>query len=495
MADELRGRVKTILKKVRTPRQYITKEECKAIGELKRDNNRLVLTADKGVALVVMDKEDYVQKAKELLDQPTYRTIPNDPTTKYKNKLVNLLKAIKTEGEIDKALYKRLYPTGAGSPKFYGLPKIHKGGIPLRPIVSSIGAARYETARELAKILKPLVGKSIYHVHNTQDFIQQIKDIKLQEDQCMVSFDVKALFTSVPIKPAINTIKKLLEEDPQLHKRTSLSVKITTRLLEYCLTSTYLIFQGRFYEQQEGAAIGSPVSPIVANLYKEQFENQAINTAPEPPFFWRSFVDDTFTILQSSHKTSFLEHLNSIDECIQFTSEEAGDGGSILFLDVLIIPDEEGNLKNTVYRKPTHTDLQWVSNHTVSSRYSVLGSLQHRARTICSNNEVLKLKEQHLEEALRRCKYPAWAINKAKMKTKTAANNNKKRKNITSNNIQQPHIVIPYYQGISESMKKTCSEYGVQVYFKAGNTIKNLLMVPKDQDAIQKKRSHLQIPM
>ena len=70
-ADELRGRIKTILKKAKTPRQNITKEECKAIGELKRDNNRLVLTADKGVALVVMDKEDYVQKARELLDQPT----------------------------------------------------------------------------------------------------------------------------------------------------------------------------------------------------------------------------------------------------------------------------------------------------------------------------------------------------------------------------------------------------------------------------------------
>ena len=139
VADELRGRVKTILKKARTPKQNITKEECKAIGELKRDNSRLVLTADKGVTLVVMDKEDYVQKAKELLDQPTYRTITNDPITKYKNKLVNLLKAIRTEGEIDEVLYRRLYPTGAGSPKFYGLPKIHKEGIPLRPIVSSIG--------------------------------------------------------------------------------------------------------------------------------------------------------------------------------------------------------------------------------------------------------------------------------------------------------------------------------------------------------------------
>ena len=131
--------------------------------------------------------------------------------------------------------------------------------------------------------------------------------------------------------------------------------------------------------------------------------------------------------------------------------------------------------------------LQWDSNHQVSSKYSLIGSLQYRANTICSNEELLRSEEQHIEEALTRCKYPTWAINKAKMRTKTAANRNKNRNIITNNNIPSPHIVIPYYQGISESMKKACSEYGVQVYFKGGNTIKNLLMAPKDQDAIQKK--------
>ena len=95
-----------------------------------------------------------------MLNQPTYRTISNDPTTKYKNKLFNLLKFIKTEDGMNEILYKRLYPTGAGSPKFYGLPKIHKEGIPLRPIVSSIGSVSYETSKELARILKSLKGKS-----------------------------------------------------------------------------------------------------------------------------------------------------------------------------------------------------------------------------------------------------------------------------------------------------------------------------------------------
>ena len=96
---------------------------------------------------VAMSKEDYVKKAEELLNTDTYRTISNDPTNKYKNKLINLLKTIKAEGGISDAVYKRLYPTGAGEPKFYGLPKIHKEGMPPRPIVSSIGASIYETSK------------------------------------------------------------------------------------------------------------------------------------------------------------------------------------------------------------------------------------------------------------------------------------------------------------------------------------------------------------
>ena len=80
----------------------------------------MTLTADKGVSLVVMDTEDYMKKAEDLLYQPTYKSIPTDPITRYKNKLICLLKTIKAEGGINEAAYRRLYTTVAGSPKFYG---------------------------------------------------------------------------------------------------------------------------------------------------------------------------------------------------------------------------------------------------------------------------------------------------------------------------------------------------------------------------------------
>ena len=136
--EELRGEIKAILKKIsnsRPNKSNITKEEHQTIRKLKKDGNRMVLTVDK-VSLVVLDKEEYIQKAKQLLHQPNYRTLTTDPTTKHKNKLIALLKTIKTQGGMNDNLYKKLYPTGASSPKFYGLPKVHKDGIPLRPIVS-----------------------------------------------------------------------------------------------------------------------------------------------------------------------------------------------------------------------------------------------------------------------------------------------------------------------------------------------------------------------
>ena len=184
-----------------------------------------------------MNIENYIKKAEHLLNQPIYKSIPTDPTTRYRNKLITLLKTIKAESGISEAVYRRFYTTGAGSPKFYGLPKIHKVGMPLRPIVSSIGAVSYEISNELARILKPLVRRSPHHVQNTQDFIQQIKGIHLQPDQCIMSYDVKALFTSVPIQPAINVIKKLLDEDEELQHRTSMTVSNITCQPEFCLKS------------------------------------------------------------------------------------------------------------------------------------------------------------------------------------------------------------------------------------------------------------------
>ena len=92
--------------------------------QLKADTDHMVLTTDKGVALVVMDRSDYIRKAKEILDDTsTYRTIQSDPTNKLKNKPINILKKIKVDIGMQENVYEKMYPTGPVLQNFKGFQK------------------------------------------------------------------------------------------------------------------------------------------------------------------------------------------------------------------------------------------------------------------------------------------------------------------------------------------------------------------------------------
>ena len=159
--------------------------------------------------------------------------------------------------------------------------------------------------------------------------------------------------------------------------------------------------------------MGSPVSLIVANLYMEYVEEKAFSTAPTPRLRQR-YVDDTFVIQKEVNKQDFLQHINSVDPAIQFTVDTNKEDGSIPFLDTFVKPEADGSPSITVYRKPTHTDqyLQWDSHHHLSAKLSVINTLTHSTKTMCSNPELLHKEMDHLRKALIQCKYPKWALDK-----------------------------------------------------------------------------------
>ena len=173
--------------------------------------------------------------------------------------------------------------------------------------------------------------------------------------------------------------------------------------------------------------------------------------------------------------------------------EDNREDGAIPFLDTIIKPDTDGKLSITVCRKPTYSDqyLQWNSHHPLSAKFSVIHTLSHRVQTVCNSPELLQKEKTHLRKALSKCKYPKWALEKVERRLSKPSNETSDGANNQGTTSAQPttkeaktkgHIVIPYTQGLSKSIKKICVRYGIQTYFKGSNTIRNLLVSPKDKD-------------
>ena len=174
-------------------------------------------------------------------------------TPTYKKELVSALQELKEKGATDTKLYRKIYPTTDAPPRFYGLPKIHKEGAPLRPIVSTVKAITYQCAKHLADLITPVVSHSRSHMRNSQHFADKMRESHVDDTEQLRSYDVKSLFTNVPVDKAIELLEKKLRQDPTLTDRTNMNPSDIAKLLTICLNCTYFVFDGQFYRQVHGA--------------------------------------------------------------------------------------------------------------------------------------------------------------------------------------------------------------------------------------------------
>ena len=147
-------------------------------------------------------------------------------------------------------------------------------------------------------------------------------------------------------------------------------------------------------------------------------------------------------------------------------------------------PDD--SLITAVYRKPTYTDLYllWDSHDNLAAKFSAINTLTHRAETVCSNPQWLKDEEDHLKQALQQCKDALWALNRDNIKCNRSNKSSNNIMNNSTSNGNKAHIVVLYIKGVSESWKNISN---IQMYFKGGRTIKDLIGNSKDRDPILQK--------
>ena len=179
--------------------------------------------------------------------------------------------------------------------------------------------------------------------------MERISDAPIHSNQ-IVSLDVVSLFTKVHTDDTLAVVRDKLAADPLLEERTCIPIDNVMEMLTFCVETTYFGMGSDIYRQEEGLAMGSPVSPVLANLYMEYFEEMALGSTSLKPSIWLRYVNNSFVLWPHQEDVQILlDHVNSIRPSIQFTMEKEQDN-KLPFLDVLVTRTEQG-FRSSVYRK------------------------------------------------------------------------------------------------------------------------------------------------
>ena len=208
-----------------------------------------------------------------------FTCISKDTSPTIHKDLIKILQDYKNNSFISETEYTQLRPHGSNSPaaRFHGLPKIHKNYMPMHPIVSAYGTATYNTAKFITNMLQNYCGKTSSFVKYRTDFIKKIIHLSINpEEESLVSFDVSALFTSIPVPVALQVINSKVSTCNNFTNVCKIPTENFIMFLEFTNSNFIFCFNKKFYKQLQGVAMGSPVTPVIANIYMEYFESLEI---------------------------------------------------------------------------------------------------------------------------------------------------------------------------------------------------------------------------
>ena len=193
------------------------------LKNLQSDTSIVILPADKSRSTVILNHEDYLEKCMDHINNGPYQFLKKDPTTKIKTETLKQLKVLKGNEFIDNKLYYYIKPTDSPVPRFYGQPKIHKPGVPIRHIASYSGSPWYNLDKYIASILKAYVQDENNNAKNSTTFSNYMRNVPIEDDEIMVSFDVTSLYTNIPIIDMLNIFKDYVNNDNQFTRKAAIS--------------------------------------------------------------------------------------------------------------------------------------------------------------------------------------------------------------------------------------------------------------------------------
>ncbi|XP_062713445.1 uncharacterized protein LOC134290343 [Aedes albopictus] len=310
-------------------------------------------------------------------------------------------------------------------------------------------------------MLGKLVGKTPYHVRNSFDFAGEISHVVVPEGHIMYSLDVVSLYTNVPVEKVYDLVEGKWGE---LQEHTTIPWEIFKQAMKTVLEASFFQYDGKFYAQTTGVPMGSPLSPVIANLIMEKVEQEAMTKLEQkhiPLTVYRRYVDDCFLMGRKEDVEKVVEHFNAIDEKLRFTVEEETNG-SLRFLDLTLTRNEERIQKVWFPKQKDGRYLDYNSESPHTHKVNTMIALVDRALKL---TDVERRQESigTVKSILRNNNYPENLIQRTVRDRVHRLYNTLERE---CNEEPKKYVSIPYVPGLSEKVSKTLKKHDITASFK-----------------------------
>ena len=409
-ADDCLRDAKILAEKHTTPKPNIPRNQQRAIQNLRKREDIYINKADKGGAICVWDKQLYFNEGhKQLSDTKFYSKVNEDKSKEHQNLVKGKISQLINENRLpDNAINLIVKNPKAGN--FYLLPKIHKEGIPGRPISSNINCPTYHVSQFLSEVMRPMVERLDTHIKDTNHVVNIIQDFNFNDSgkPLLFTMDIKSLYTNIPNHQGLKALKHFLNK----FNVTSYDHTAILRLTELVLTINCFTFDGEFYSQISGLMMGTPCGGDFANLFCG-WEEELIKESytGEQPELLKRYIDDNFgaTTMPREQLEAYCEYVNNHNPHIKYTFSISDE--SIPMLDTkLSIKDNK--IVSSIYYKETdgHTYLKYNSEHPSSLKNSIPYSQFLRLRRISNTNQEFKESAKEMADFFSARDYPKQTI-------------------------------------------------------------------------------------
>jgi Reverse transcriptase (RNA-dependent DNA polymerase)/GIY-YIG catalytic domain len=374
------------------------------------------------------------------------------------------------------------------------LPKIHKPGNKIRPVVTTIDSPTSRIADYLLKSFRSFEKFESRSVKNNTDFVKELQDLTIEDDFELVSFDVCSLFPSIPENEAVSMLKEWICDQDIGNKHAELLCE----LLDIVSSQKFFQFDNIIYKQNGGVEIGGKLSPMIAEIFMSRLETKVLRIPGTPKIYFR-FVDDIFAVIKKGMGNDVLKLFNEMHPKIEFTMESESEG-KIPFLDLLIGRDKN-KFTFEIYHKPSDVN-QCVPMESFAPMIYKLASFEnkfHRLFNVPLTPEGFIKERDRIYDMARMNGYERKVVEKIERKQM----NKKERKSILSTLSREKNrkeinpsaklMLLTFYPPSTEKIVKSARKNGMNAIYTGKGTLGDNLVNLKDKREDEMKSGIYQI--